>query len=37
MSRRSYAQNQKRRRRACRLDVERCEERTLLSSGLGEL
>ena len=37
MSRRSYAQDQRRRRRACRLDVERCEERTLLSSGLGEL
>ena len=37
MSRRSYAQDQRRRRRACRLDVERCEERTLLSSGLGGL
>ena len=37
MSRRSDAQDQRRRRRACRLDIERCEERNLLSSGLGEL
>ena len=37
MSRRSDAQDPRRRRRACRPDVERCEERTLLSSGLGEL
>ncbi len=37
MSRRSYAQDQRRRRRARRLDVERCEERTLLSSGPGGL
>jgi len=37
MSSRSYARDQRRRRRACRPHVERCEERALLSSGLGEL
>jgi len=36
MCSRSYAQDQRRRRRACRPHVERCEERALLSSGLGE-
>ena len=34
---RSYARDQRWRRRACRPHVERCEERALLSSGLGEL
>jgi uncharacterized repeat protein (TIGR03803 family) len=37
MSSRSYAWDQRRRRRACRPHVERCEERALPSSGLGEL
>ena len=37
MNYRSSAQAQRRSRRACRLGVERCEERTLLSSGLDAL